>query len=113
MEESGVSKVISVRLENEEYAQIKAETGEDEHFEEEDVEAEEGRELPPGVDDPSLVSEAELRPIRSGLARDRAEEAAPAEATEDAPPAHQAAPAEAPGAATEDAAPEEEPDAAR
>jgi chromosome segregation protein len=28
------------------------------------VEIEEGRELPPGVDDPALVSEAELRPIR-------------------------------------------------
>jgi chromosome segregation protein len=83
MEESGVSKVISVRLENEEYAQIKAETGEDEHFEEEDVEAEEGRELPPGVDDPSLVSEAELRPIRSGLGRVPVEEAAPAK--DDAP----------------------------
>jgi hypothetical protein len=30
----------------------------------EEVEAEAGRELPPGVDDPSKVSEADLRPIR-------------------------------------------------
>jgi chromosome segregation protein len=32
---------------------------------EEDVEPEEGRELPLGVDDPSGVSEADLRPIRA------------------------------------------------
>ena len=35
-------------------------------FEEEEVEPEEGRELPIGVDDPALVSEADLRPIRAG-----------------------------------------------
>jgi chromosome segregation protein len=64
MEESGVTKVISVRLENEQSGQAGA--YEPEPFEEEDVEPEEGRELPLGVDDPSLVSEAELRPIRSG-----------------------------------------------
>jgi hypothetical protein len=29
------------------------------------VELEEGRELPPGVDDPSQVSEEDLRPIRA------------------------------------------------
>ncbi|GHT66854.1 chromosome partition protein Smc [Spirochaetia bacterium] len=63
MEESGVTKVISVRLENEDRT---AAPVEQEPWEEEDVEAEEGRELPIGVDDPALVSEAELRPIRAG-----------------------------------------------
>jgi chromosome segregation protein len=61
MEESGVSKMISVRLENEEKAPPLPEV---ENYEEEAVEYENGRELPPGVDDPALVSEAELRPIR-------------------------------------------------
>jgi homoserine kinase len=36
-------------------------------YEEEEVEFEEGRELPLGVDDPALVTEEQLRPIRSGL----------------------------------------------
>jgi chromosome segregation protein len=65
MEESGITKVISVRLQNEEERYL---TEEDEAqpglFEEEDVEIEEGRELPQGIDDPSKVSEGELRPIR-------------------------------------------------
>jgi chromosome segregation protein len=61
MEESGVSKMIAVRLENEEQA---VEIPENEPYEEEEVEYESGRELPLGVDDPALVSEAELRPIR-------------------------------------------------
>jgi chromosome segregation protein len=61
MEESGVSKMISVRLENEEKA---APLPEVESYEEEAVEYENGRELPPGIDDPAMVSEAELRPIR-------------------------------------------------
>jgi chromosome segregation protein len=64
MEESGITKVISVRLENEELSQTE-EAPQQSLFEEEEVEAEEGRELPPGVDDPSQVTEAELRPIRS------------------------------------------------
>jgi chromosome segregation protein len=64
MEESGITKVLSVRIENEGDA---ADTGfPDEDFEEEEVEVEEGRELPIGVDDPALVSEVELRPIRAG-----------------------------------------------
>jgi hypothetical protein len=62
--ESGITKVLSVRIENEDAA---ADTGfPGEIFEEEEVEAEEGRELPIGVDDPALVSDAELRPIRAG-----------------------------------------------
>ena len=74
MEESGVTKVISVRLENTGGTPSSAEEeevpqqefwNEDGTFEEEDVEIEEGRELPLGVDDPSRVSKEELRPIRS------------------------------------------------
>ncbi|MDR2135685.1 MAG: AAA family ATPase [Treponema sp.] len=67
MEESGVSKMISVRLENEE--EQAPPPPEEEPYEEEDVEYENGRELPPGIDDPAMVSEAELRPIRG---KDRA-----------------------------------------
>jgi chromosome segregation protein len=72
MEESGVTKVISVRLENEELARPGDEPpqqelwNQDGSFEEEEVEPEEGRELPIGVDDPALVTEADLRPIRAG-----------------------------------------------
>jgi chromosome segregation protein len=66
MEESGVTKVISVRLEHEEIARASAEPPQHELWEEEEVEPEEGRELPIGVDDPALVSEADLRPIRTG-----------------------------------------------
>jgi chromosome segregation protein len=64
MEESGISKLISVRLENGEPASDIPQGPEP--YEEEDVEIEEGRELPVGIDDPALVSEADLRPIRSG-----------------------------------------------
>jgi chromosome segregation protein len=73
MEESGVTKVISVRLENDgsggsDGSEDSPETevrNQDGAFEEEDVEIEEGWELPLGVDDPALVTEAELRPIRA------------------------------------------------
>jgi chromosome segregation protein len=65
MEESGITKVISVRLENEESARGSV-TLATEPFEEEEVEFEQGQELPIGVDDPALVSEADLRPIRKG-----------------------------------------------
>jgi chromosome segregation protein len=61
MEESGVSKMISVRLEN---GEQEVPPPEIEPYEEEEVEYESGRELPQGVDDPALVSEADLRPIR-------------------------------------------------
>jgi chromosome segregation protein len=71
MEESGVTKLISVKLEHEEVAREGAEPPqqglwEDGGFVEEDVEIEEGRELPLGIDDPAKVSAAELRPIRAG-----------------------------------------------
>jgi chromosome segregation protein len=66
MEESGVTKVISVRLENEEALDNPPEAAaEIEPIEDEDVEAETGMELPLGVDDPSKVTEADLRPIRA------------------------------------------------
>jgi chromosome segregation protein len=80
MEESGVTKLVSVRLEHakkksddlwsgdlssEETAYSGSEPPQHEFFEEEEVEPEEGRELPLGVDDPSRVSEEQLRPIRA------------------------------------------------
>jgi chromosome segregation protein len=64
MEESGVTKVISVKLANEE-AQTVAEPPQAELWEE-DIELEDGRELPPGIDDPDAVDEAVLHPIRAG-----------------------------------------------
>jgi chromosome segregation protein len=70
MEESGVTKLVSVRLEREEIARDKTEPPQHElwddegNFFEEDVQAEEGRQLPPGVNDPGKVSEEQLRPIR-------------------------------------------------
>jgi chromosome segregation protein len=64
MEEFGVTKVVSVRLENNEEAVIE-EPILKESYEEEEVEPETGRELPVGIDDPALVSEEELHPIRS------------------------------------------------
>ncbi|MDR1948812.1 MAG: AAA family ATPase [Spirochaetaceae bacterium] len=69
MEESGITKVIAIRLGSEGVAIAPAEeAGEetwDEPPDEEDIEAEEGMELPIGVDDPAMVSEDTLRPIRS------------------------------------------------
>jgi len=67
MEESGISKVISARLEHaDQRPDDNFPTYQNELFEEEEVELEEGRELPPGVNDPSKVSEEELRPVRAG-----------------------------------------------
>jgi chromosome segregation protein len=73
MEESGVTKMISVRLENEDLAiteEAPPQQGlwdSDGKFEEEDVDNEEGRQLPVGVDDPKKVSEEQLRPIRARI----------------------------------------------
>ena len=69
MEESGITKVISARFGNSDQSAAEAappapDPSQSELFEEEEVEFEEGRELPPGVDDPSKVSDEELRPIR-------------------------------------------------
>jgi len=64
MEESGISKMISARLGDTD-AVYEPSAPQNELFEEEEVEKEEGRELPPGVNDPAKVSEEELRPIRS------------------------------------------------
>jgi len=69
MEESGVSKLISARIDyaDDKYAEpINEDPPQDELFDEEEVEAEEGRQLPPGVNDPSKVKEEDLRPIRAG-----------------------------------------------
>jgi chromosome segregation protein len=72
MEESGVTKAISIRLENDEFPRPDSEPPQSElwnadgSWEEEEVEPEEGRELPIGIDDPALVSEADLHPIRAG-----------------------------------------------
>ncbi|MDR2096701.1 MAG: AAA family ATPase [Treponema sp.] len=68
MEESGVTKAIAIRLENEESARAAAAASHTEPHEEEEVAIEEGRELPPGVNDPAQVSEADLHPIRRGQA---------------------------------------------
>jgi chromosome segregation protein len=71
MEESGVTKLIAVRLENEELAVADSEPPQSElwdadgKFEEENVPPEEGRELPIGVNDPKKVTPQQLRPIRS------------------------------------------------
>jgi chromosome segregation protein len=65
MEQSGITKVISVRLKNDEVDIAPESVTDMPLFEDEEVEVEEGRELPPGIDDPALVSEAELRPIRA------------------------------------------------
>jgi chromosome segregation protein len=70
MEESGVTKLISVKLKNDEVEIIPAPLTDTPLFEDEDMEIEEGRELPAGVNDPALVSEAELRPIRSAAPMD-------------------------------------------
>jgi len=71
MEESGVTKLIAVRLENEELAIVDGPPPQSElwningRFEEEDVLPEEGRELPIGINDPKKVTKEQLRPIRS------------------------------------------------
>jgi chromosome segregation protein len=89
MEESGITKVISVRLEHDEAARTDAEPSQQGLFEEEEVEIEVGRELPPGIDDPSKVSETELRPIRGKAVQQKTEAAdeTPADApAEESPP---------------------------
>ncbi|MDR1838977.1 MAG: AAA family ATPase [Treponema sp.] len=71
MEESGVTKLISVRLENEELVIAEGHPPQselwdtDSKFEEEDVPSEEGRQLPTGVNDPKKVTPEQLRPIRA------------------------------------------------
>jgi chromosome segregation protein len=73
MEESGVTKLISVRLKQDEVALTSVKQpqhglwDDNGNFEEEIVVNEEGRQLPAGIDNPSEVNEAQLRPIRAGL----------------------------------------------
>ena len=70
MEESGVSKIISARIGHTDHEDtteriVYSQPSQNELFEEEEVEKEEGRELPPGINDPSQVSDEDLRPIRA------------------------------------------------
>ncbi|MDR2662799.1 MAG: AAA family ATPase [Treponema sp.] len=75
MEESGVTKLISVRLEHEDEDARSPAVFPGELFVEEEVEPEEGRELPLGVDDPAQVKDADIRPIRSSVKKDAPETA--------------------------------------
>ena len=71
MEESGVTKLLAVRLENEELALADGPPPQSElweadgKFEEEDIAPEEGRQLPAGINDPQKVTQEQLRPIRA------------------------------------------------
>jgi len=71
MQESGVTKLITVRFKNGELDIDERDPPQTElwdtdgKFEEEDVTPEEGRELPVGVNDPKKVKPEQLRPIRA------------------------------------------------
>jgi hypothetical protein len=73
MQESGVTKLITVRIEHGELAVEDSEPFQSElwdadgKFEEEEVAPEAGRQLPVGMNDPKKVTQAQLRPIRSGV----------------------------------------------
>ncbi|MDR2490662.1 MAG: AAA family ATPase [Spirochaetaceae bacterium] len=64
--ENGVTTMVAIRLENKAEAEHERQSALSDinPIEEENVPLEEGRELPPGIDDPALVSEESLRPIR-------------------------------------------------
>jgi chromosome segregation protein len=64
MQEKGITTTIAVKLRHEEEAARNALPPLVEPFVEEEVEPEEGRELPSGIDDPAAVTPEELRPIR-------------------------------------------------
>ena len=64
MQEKGITTTIAVKLRHEEEAARNALPPVVEPFVEEEVEPEEGRELPFGVNDPSAVTPEELHPIR-------------------------------------------------
>ena len=71
MAESGVTKLVATRIKNNEVVREQSvpQGGlwkEEGGFWEEDVPYEEGRELPPGIDDPDKVTKAQLRPITAG-----------------------------------------------
>ncbi|MCL2209042.1 MAG: AAA family ATPase [Treponema sp.] len=71
MEESGVTKLIAVRLENEELVLTESAPPQSElwdsegEFKDEEIQPEEGRQLPSGINDPKKVTEQQLRPIRA------------------------------------------------
>jgi chromosome segregation protein len=62
--------MIAIRMTGEEEARATTAAAEAaalaENFIEEDVDPEDGRELPPGVNDPSQVTEADLHPLMNG-----------------------------------------------
>ena len=69
MEESGITKLITVRVENGELSLADSEVPQHGLWDEGDnseneIAFEAGCQLPPGVDDPSKVSEEQMRPIR-------------------------------------------------
>jgi len=71
MQESGVTKLITVRFKNGEIDIAEGPPPQNElwdtdgRYEDEDVQPEEGRELPIGVNDPKKVTAEQLRPIRA------------------------------------------------
>jgi len=71
MQESGVTKLITARLEHGELAMTEGPPPQGElwdtdgKFEDEDIPPEKGMQLPAGVNDPKKVTQAQLRPIRS------------------------------------------------
>jgi chromosome segregation protein len=67
MQEKGITILIETKLQNREEAEKETIRPQEEPYSEEDVPPEEGRELPPGVNDPTKLSPEELRPIKSAL----------------------------------------------
>ncbi|GHV82794.1 chromosome partition protein Smc [Spirochaetia bacterium] len=71
MQEKGITQTVAIRVQNgDAVIEEEPDGGEnanffDFDFKEEEVAVEDGRELPPGVDDPALVTEAQLHPLRS------------------------------------------------
>jgi chromosome segregation protein len=66
--ENGITTMVAIRVENKDEAkrQQTLPSAGFQPFEEEDVPEEEGRELPPGIDDPAAVDAEILRPVKYG-----------------------------------------------
>jgi chromosome segregation protein len=67
MQEKGITTTISVKLQHEEEAARNALPPVVEPFIEEEIEPEDGCELPIGIDDPAAITLEELRPIKTGM----------------------------------------------